>query len=172
MININYELLNKYLDGELNEKEKIDLEKYLNGDETARKRLNSLKLVHSNLFRIKEDSPSINFTDKVMMSISRRAKSKSGQKYFIISISSFFVLLCMLIFGFVLSNILGSSSAGIVDSHSVNTINNLTNSLVGIINKLFSGQGLSIFGSILSLGIIISGYIFFEKQKSTKAHLS
>lgn len=171
MIDLNDELLNRYLDGELGEVEKIELEKYLKENETARKRFNSLKLVHSNLLRMQEDSPSVNFTDKVMMSITRKAKSKSGQKFFIVSISSFIVLLCMLIFGFLLANILGSTSTSGMDSQSINTINNITNSFISEINKLFSGQGLSIFGSILSLGIIISGYIFFEKQKHTKAHL-
>ena len=148
------------------------LEKYLIENEIARKRFNSLKLVHSSLFRIQKDSPSVNFTDKVMMSISRKSKSKSRQKYFIISISSFIVLLCVLIFGFLLANILGSTYTSGMDSQSINTFNNITNSFISEINKLFRGQGLSIFGSILSLGIIISGYIFFEKQKHTKAHLS
>ena len=100
MIDINDELLNRYLDGELDFKERTELEKYLNENKSARKRFNSLKLVHSSLVRLQEDSPSMNFTDKVMMSISRKSKSKSSQKYFIISISSFIVLLCMLIFGF------------------------------------------------------------------------
>ncbi len=172
MIDFNDELLNRYLDDELDFKERTELEKYLNENKSARKRFNSLKLVHSNLIQMREDSPSVNFTDKVMMSISRKSKSKSGQKYFIISISSFIVLLCMLIFGFLLTNILGSTSTSGMDSQSLNTFNNLTNLFISEIKKLFSGQGLSIFGSILSLGIIISGYIFFEKQKHTKAHLS
>jgi anti-sigma factor RsiW len=172
MIDFNDELLNRYLDGELDVKEQAELEKYLKENETARKRFNSLNLVHSNLFRIKENSPSVNFTESVMMSITRKSKSRSGQKFFIISVSSFFVLLCFLIFGFLLANILGSTSTSGMDSQSLNTINNFTNSFISEIKKLFSGQGLSIFGSILSLGIIISGYIFFEKQKHTNAHLS
>jgi anti-sigma factor RsiW len=172
MINFNDEILNKYLDGELDANEKVELEKYLNKNELARKRFNSMKLVHSNLFRMQENSPSVNFTDKVMLSINRKVKSRSGQKYFIISVSSFIILLCILVFGFVLANILSSSSVSGMNSQSVNTINNLTNSFISEIKKLFSGQGLSIFGSILSLGIIISGYIFFEKQKHTNAHLS
>ena len=172
MMNINDELLNRYLDGELNFNERSEFEKFLSENKFARKRLNSFKLIHANLLRMQEDSPSMNFTDKVMMSISRKSKSKSSQKYFIISISSFIVLLCMLIFGFLLANILGSTSTGGMDSQSFNTINNITNSFINEIKKLFSGEGLSIFGSILSLGIIISGYIFFEKQKHTKAHLS
>ena len=172
MIDFNDEILNRYLDGELDFKERSELEKYLSENKSARKRFNSLKLIHSSLVRLQEDSPSMNFTDKVMMSISRKSKSKSGQKYFIISISSFIVLLCMVIFGFLLANILGSTSTSGMDSQSFNTINNITNSFINEIKKLFSGEGLSIFGSILSLGIIISGYIFFEKQKHTKAHLS
>ena len=172
MMNINDELLNRYLDGELNFNERSEFEKFLSENKFARKRLNSFKLIHANLLRMQEDSPSMNFTDKVMMSISRKSKSKSSQKYFIISISSFIVLLCMVIFGFLLANILGSTSTSGMDSQSFNTINNITNSFINEIKKLFSGEGLSIFGSILSLGIIISGYIFFEKQKHTKAHLS
>lgn len=171
MIVFNDDLLNKYLDGELSANEKIELENYLNENELARKRFNSLKSVHSFLFQINAESPSVNFTEKVMNAVQKKAKSRSSQKYFIISVSSFIVLLCMLIFGFVLANILNSPSVGGMDSQSVHTINNLSDSLIAEIKKLFSGQGLSIFGSILSLGIIISGYIFFEKQKHTKAHL-
>ncbi len=171
MIEFNDEILNKYIDSELDAKTVAEVEKYLDENELARRQFNSLKLVHSNLFHIKEESPSDNFAEKVMMSVQRKANSRSSQKYFIISVFSFILLLCMLIFGFILANILNSTSVGGMDSQSVHTINNLTDSLISEIRKLFSGQGLSIFGSILSLGIIISGYIFFEKQKHTKAHL-
>ena len=63
MIDFKDELLNRYLDGELDVNERTELEKYLNENISARKRFNSLKLVHSSLVRLQEDSPSMNFTD-------------------------------------------------------------------------------------------------------------
>jgi|GEM_PF-569376 len=174
MIQITDEILNKYLDGELSREEAEQVKSGLSTSEELQKKYNALKLIHEKLFDMKEDEVSPAFTDKIMNQIvSRKFAIPKQQKYFIVSIATFITLLCLVIFGFVISAIISSAPSSIGESKSVlDSVSNLTDGLVTTLKHLFSGSGLSIIGSIFSLLIIISGYFFFEMQKRAKANLS
>lgn len=174
MIQITDEILNKYLDGELNREEAEQVKSVLNNSEDLQKKFNALKLVHKNLINLKEDKVSIGFTDNLMKQIVRRKfVVPQQQKYFIVSIATFITLLCLVIFGFSISAIISSAPPSIGESKSVvDSITYMSDGLVKVIEKVFTGQGLSIVGSIFSIIIIISGYFFFEMQKRAKANLS
>jgi len=171
VINLSDEILNKYLDGELNESEASEVRSVLASSEELRKKFIALKLVHENLFLIEEEKVSGSFTDKVMKGISEKFVMPRQQKYFIISITTIIVVVCLVIFGYTLTAILSSASSGAGSQNTLDGINILANDLVLFVEKLFSGKALSIIGSIFSLIIIISGYFFFETQKRTKTTL-
>ena len=168
---ISDEILNKYLDGEL-EPEKIgEVESILKESEPDRKRFNALKLVHNNLSSIKEEKVSEGFTFRLMTKLNKKTVLPKQQKYFILTVSSFIVLICLGILVYVIAAIL---SAPLPQSESVQvteTMQRVTTGLISELRKLFSGSGLSIIGSIISFALIISGYIFFEKQKQIKTRL-
>lgn len=168
---ISDEILNKYLDSEL-EPEKIgEVESILKESEPDRKRFNALKLVHNNLSSIKEEKVSEDFTYRLMNKLNKKFVLPKQQKYFILTVSSFIVLICLGILGYVIATIL---SAPVPQSESVQvteTMQRVTTGLIDELQKLFSGNGLSIIGSIISFALIISGYIFFEKQKQIKTRL-
>lgn len=168
MIDFNDDLINKYLDGELDTETSAKVEKFLNENESARRKFSSLRLLHNLLHKINEDHPSDKFTQKVMYSISRKKKADTKQKYFILTVALFIILLCLMIFGYGLTEII-STSDKVINPESFNTLNDITEEFVSGFLKVFSGHNLSIIGSILSFGLIIAGYIFFEKQKHTKA---
>ena len=173
MIQITDEILNKYLDGELNREEAEQVNSELHASEELQRKFNVLKLIHEKLSELKEDQVSAGFTELLMSKIKKKnLVVPKQQKYFIVSIATFITLLCLVVFGFSISAIISSSLSSIGDSKTiVDTITSLSDGLTKTLKHLFSGKGLSIIGSIFSMVIIISGYFFFEMQKRAKANL-
>ena len=172
MIQITDEILNKYLDNELNREQTEQVKSAIRNSEELQRKFNALKLVHDNLSIIKEDEVSPGFTDKLMKQIVKRSVVPKQQKYFIASVATFITLLCLVIFGFSISAMISATSSSIGDSKSVfDSVSGLSEGLVKALQHLFSGAGLSIIGSIFSIIVLISGYFFFEMQKRSKADL-
>ena len=172
MIQITDEILNKYLDSELNREQAEQVKSAIRNSEELQRKFNALKLVHDNLSIIKEDEVSPGFTEKLMKQIVKRSTVPKQQKYFIASVATFITLLCLVIFGFSISAMISATSSSIGDSKSVfDSVSGLSEGLVKALQHLFSGAGLSIIGSIFSIIVLISGYFFFEMQKRSKADL-
>jgi predicted anti-sigma-YlaC factor YlaD len=172
MIQITDEILNKYLDGELNREQAEQVKSALRNSEELQRKFNALKLVNDRLSLITEDEVSPGFTNKLMKQIVNRSTVPKQQKYFIASVATFITLLCLVIFGFSISAMISATSSSIGDSRSVfDSVSGLSEGLVNALQHLFSGAGLSIIGSIFSIVVLISGYFFFEMQKRSKANL-
>ncbi|HEY6437755.1 MAG TPA: hypothetical protein VIY47_14285 [Ignavibacteriaceae bacterium] len=173
MIQITNEILNQYLDGDLNRQEAEQVKSALRNSEELQRKFNALKLVHDKLSVLEEDEVSPGFTDKLMKQIVKRSAVPKQQKYFIASVATFITLLCLVIFGFSISAMISATSSSIGDSKSVfDSVSGLSAGFVKTLQQLFSGAGLSIIGSIFSIVVLISGYFFFEMQKRAKANLS
>ena len=172
MMNLTDEILNRYLDGELTKAEMEEVQKILLSDDNAKKRFNALKLVHDKLSIIEVEKVPDEFTTKVISRLRKKYKATSHQKWFFISIVVFVSLLSLLVLGYVIGEIITSVPQQQSSTLPVETIDKLSEGLIVQIKSLFSGKNLSIIGSIMSLGIIISGYFFFEHQKKTKAIVS
>lgn len=168
---ISDEILNKYLDGELNPEKIQEIDDILKRSESDRKRFKALKLVHDNLSSIKEDEVSEDFTFRLMKKLNKKFVLPKHQKYFIILVSSFIVLICLGIVGYVIATILSAPTPQTESVQVTETVERVTTGLIDELQKLFSGDGLSIIGSIISFAMIITGYIFFERQKQMKTRL-
>jgi len=168
------EILNRYLDGELSKEELEQVKSALSTSEDLQRRFNALKFVHEKLYELNEDEISAGFTDTLMKQIIKKKFAiPKQQKYFIVSVATFITLLCLVILGFSISAVISSTPSSVGETKSVvDSITTLSYGLVKVIEKVFSGQGLSIIGSIFSIIIIISGYFFFEMQKRAKTNLS
>jgi hypothetical protein len=173
MIHITDEILNKYLDGELSREEVEQVKSTLLASKELLMKFNALKFVHENLSALKEYEVNPGFTEKLMKQIvKRRTVVPKQQKYFIVSVTTFISLLCLVIFGFAISAVISASPTSSAESKTiVDSVSNLSNEMVNIVSQIFKGQGLSIIGSIFSLIILISGYFFFEMQKRVKTNL-
>lgn len=168
MNRLSNEILNKYIDGELDYETLNEVKAILKESEPDRENFKALLKVHDELKRIKEFEVSANFTSNVMHKIALKFKPKKSDKYFILSISSFFVLLSLAIIGVAIALIVNSPSQ---TSSSEQLLGYLVSSLENFsifIRKIFSGSGMSIFGSIISLGILVTAYFFFESHKHIK----
>jgi hypothetical protein len=136
MNKITDELLNKFIDNELTADEVRTITQLLQSDNDLRKRLEALKIVHKQLQSVKQEEVSANFTRRVMQRISGKYKVPKGQKLFITIIISFFSVLCVSIFGFILINIAGEVS-DTVSSGAEKTANNYSQPLIQIVGQYF-----------------------------------
>lgn len=170
MIEVTDEILNRYIDGELSPSELKEVNEELIKSEVVRKRLRTLQFVHNELKKIPLRETSLEFTARLMKQIIRKPEPK-GQKYFIFSVSSFFILISLAIIGYLTSYILSYGTNTSEDKSSFNTLVSYMDSFVHSIKSVFSSGNVSIIGFIFSFGIIISAYFFFESHKQAKAKL-
>lgn len=162
------EILNKYIDGELDYKTLNEVEAILRESEVDRENLRVLLKVHNELKEIKEFEVKENFTSNLMQRISAKFKPKKADKYFILSISSFFILLSLAIIGVVIALLVNSPEQTSSTQQFMGYLVSSLESFSIFIRKIFDGSGISIFGSIISLGILITAYFFFESHKHIK----
>jgi anti-sigma factor RsiW len=166
------EILNEYLDGNLDEQKRIEVEKLLASSENDRKRFSALKIIHGELSQIKEDETREDFTPLVISKLGKKFELPHHQKYFIFIIASIFILISVGIVAYITTAIISSSAPQTESFQVTETVHQLSNGLIYELKKIFSSKNLSLIGLIFSLGIMISGYFFFENQKRNKANLS
>lgn len=171
MNELNDEILNRYIDGELNPTELKEVKEILKNSEDTRRRLLAMQLVHNELKNYPVRKTSAAFTSILMKKIVRRTEPK-GQRYFIFSISSVFVLISLGIIGYLTSYILSLGNNSEVGSTGVNNFIYLVERLVTGIKTVFSSGSASVIGFIFSFGIIISAWFFFDSHRQAKAKLT
>jgi cytochrome b subunit of formate dehydrogenase len=164
MININDELLNKYLDDDLNREEKDLVKTAIENSPELSKKYAALFAAHNLLKNMEPDSPRVDFTKLVMNKISARASAARQQKYFLFTVLSFFGLIVLAITGYLLFQIIYS----VQTNESTEIVSTYSQSIGDYFTNLFGKKNLSVFGSILSFIMLISGYFLFEYQKQSK----
>ncbi len=171
MKEITDEILNRYIDGELNPAELKEVKEILKVSEDAKRRLLAMQLVHNELKNYPERKTSPNFTSMLMKKIVRRTEPK-GQRYFIFSISSVFVLISLGIIGYLTSYILSLGSSSEEGNAGIDNFTYLVERLVNGIKTVFTSGNVSVIGFIFSFAIIISAWFFFDSHKQAKAKLT
>lgn len=164
MITINDEMLNKYLDDELNREEKELVKTAIENSPELKKKFVALLDTHSLLKNMEPDLPSLNFTKLVMNKISSKASTARQQKYFLFAILSFFGVIVLGISGYVLFQIISSIQV----SETNEIVTTYSKGIGDFFSNIFGKKNLSIFGSILSFIMLVSGYFLFEYQKQSK----
>ncbi len=165
------EILNRYIDGELSSSELKEVKEILKSSEDAKRRLLAMQLVHNELKNYPVRRTSADFTLMLMKKIVRRTEPK-GQRYFIFSISSVFVLISLGIIGYLTSYILSLGNNSAESSSGINDFIYLVEKLVGGIKTLFTSGNISVIGFIFSFAIIISAWLFFDSHRQAKAKLT
>jgi hypothetical protein len=165
------EILNKYIDGELSPGELNEVKIILENSEEAKKRLFALQLVHNELKIYPGRKTSPDFTAILMKKIMRKPEPK-GQRYFIFSVSSFFILMSLTIIGYLTSYILSAGNDSSEGNNSVKNLIYLSEQLVHVIKTFFTAGNVSVIGFIFSFAIIISAWFFFDSHKQAKAKLT
>jgi hypothetical protein len=169
------EILNKYIDRELDYASLQQVNEVLLRSIGDKKRLNALIAVHNELKKFKEESVPDSFTILVMKRLQSRNKAFKEQRNFVFVISSIFVSILAVIIGLIIYYGLNQSGGTQTSPAYTQYIIPFFRSIATGITQIFTPRGISVFGSIISLGILISGYFFFEnlrtsKQKIHKSH--
>jgi anti-sigma factor RsiW len=162
------EILNKYIDGELDYASLQNVNEVLSSSLEDKKRFQALSAVHNELKKIKEEQVAESFTASVMKKLQARKKAIKEQRNFIIAISSIFVLVLMVIIGLIIYYGVNQSGQAQTSQPYTQVIISFFRLIASGIAQIFTPQGISVFGSIISLGILISGYFFFENLKASK----
>ena len=167
-MNIDDEILNKYLDKELMPEEMNQVKTAINNSVELKKKYDALFYAHTIFKNMETESLSNDFTKNVMGRIKARRASSHQQKYFLFTILSVFGVLLLLITGYVFYEIFASLQV----NESSEIVSNYSKSVGNYLTGLFDKKNLSILGSVLSLIMLVSGYFFYEYQKHSKKNFS
>jgi len=172
MIELNDEILNKYIDGELDQASLNEVREQLKNSENDRMKLAMFQKVHGELGKLKTFEPSKDFTSMVMSRVQKEVKSGQKDRFFMLFILSVFGVIICGVLSYIL--VLGFQHTGgnAQDVQNISNYVNYINDFSGSIKNILSPKNISVFGSILSFGVIISGYLFFESQRQTRRNLS
>ena len=168
MININDEMLNKYLDDELNREEKDLVKTAIENSPELKKKYSTLFDANNLLRDMEPDSPSTDFTKLVMNKISSKTSTVRQQKYFLFSVLSLFGLIILGITGYIFYQVITSIQPG----ESSEAVTTYSKGIGDYFSSIFGKKNLSIFGSVLSFIMLISGYFLYDYQKRSKKNFS
>jgi hypothetical protein len=166
------DILNKYIDGELDLSSLQHVNEVLSSSIEDKKRVNALLAVHNELKKIKEEEVDSSFTELLMKRLQYRKKAFKEQRNFVFMISSIFITTILIVVGLVVYSAFTQPSDSQVSTDYSNYLISFFKTVTSSITQIFTSRGISIFGSILSLGILISGYFFFENLKASKQNFS
>ena len=168
MKNINDELLNKYLDKELNPEEMDEVKAAIKNSVELKKKYEALLTADNLLKSIGTDIVPGDFSKKIINKIRNKKLLAQQQKYFLFTVLSFFGLLVLGITGYVFYEIISSVQV----NESSEVITTYSKTVGDYFSSLFGKKNLSILGSVLSFIMLASGYFLYEYQKHSKKNFS
>jgi len=162
---IDDDILNRYLDNDLNDDETREVEKLLAGSPELRRKMNLLRLVDSSLKNLPDESPSSDLTSSVMNKILAQRSSGRSQNIFYAFVSGFFIILCLGLTAYFGAAIVVSAGESTTEMPEIaGYLNDFINSFMNILGRI----NLSVLGGLISLILIITGYFFFENVRNLK----
>ena len=171
MINITDDILNKFIDNDLDRETYQAVKEQLNKSPEDLNRLNELQKIHVGLRSLNADEVNEQFTTNIMQRILKKSKVKNSDKNFILSIASFIGLIILVLIGVAFSQIINSVSSSSTVSYG-DKITSFVSEIISVVNNVFTSKSISIFGMVVSLGLIISIFTLYENHKRTKDSLS
>lgn len=166
------EFIQNYIDGDLAPSVISEFEKEISRNDNLKKRLNEFRVLESGLKKMKEYEAPASFTALVMSKIMKPSRAVSQTRNFFFTISTLFLSACLLIIGYISYLIVQS---GGFQNGTDEAGRQLSSQFIAVGNFLitfFSSMNLSVLGSILSIGIIISAFFFYENVRLIKKTLN
>ncbi|MCX6170434.1 MAG: hypothetical protein NTX65_13895 [Ignavibacteriales bacterium] len=166
MSNVTDEILNKYIDGELDSSEVEMVKNEMEKDAKLIAKLQALRMVDNSLHQMEVEHTSGNFTDNVMKAIAAAKKAvKPSVNYFFITIISIFSLgvVAVLIAAFQAYKKNNSPSA---IAPYADKAKELFNQNLTALQSIFSNPSVILVISVLSLVLLVTAYFTFESHKN------
>ena len=170
MKNNNDELINKYLDNELESSELIELNNLVKTDSNFKVNFTAYKYVHENLYDIPVQSAPANITESIMNKILSAISVKYKKSYFFRVIVSIFVLMIVvslfLFFFYALNLPFMHNSTSFVDGSK-----NYFQPLFEKLNKVLSSDNFKTISAAIGFIILVGFYFAFNSFKDFKERL-
>jgi hypothetical protein len=160
--------LNKLLDDEVEISAISKINEHLEVCELCRNKLKSLKTIHGSLYTLKEEETPLNFTFLLMRRVEKSLKRKQEQKYFYSTIVASFFIIILGIIGYIVSTSSFVASSTVDLSKYLGSFEGNYNEALKWVNKYFGMQSLTLIGSILSMGVILTAFYFYDSLKTMK----
>jgi len=166
------EILNKYIDGELESFELAEIKSLIEKDDEAVKRLRALRLIDESLKQIEVDLAPSNFTEKLMDLISQKTKTiKPKINYFFFSIVSLLSIGVLAVIASAVNSTNQQTGEQAVNPYVQQTKDFLVKNL-DILKDFFGNQTVMLIGSFLTFVLLIGVYFTFETHKNFKKKLN
>lgn len=170
MNHIDDDLLNKYIDNELNSQELSFFNEHIKECDECLARLKALKLVDIQLKRIDVLQLGASFTENVMAKINKAAIGLKPRKfYFFRFIFSLFILIILGIFYLLITNL---SPAMNESTNFLDYVDMSTSYLLSGFKTLADKVSVSLVGSVISLIFFISMYLIYDSHRKLKNKLN
>lgn len=172
MKKISDEILNGYIDNQLDNTALKEVNEMLQSDEEGLKKLKSLKVVDQTLANMEVYPAPEGFTKRVMNKI------LAHSKVVVPKVSYFFVVTIGLLSIGIISVIVTAyftAERTIVESKNISfldTVLNYIKEYAPVVQKFLSNQNILTIGMVLTLILLISGYFLLESHKSFKNKLN
>ena len=163
------DLINKYIDNELDSAELTEFTELIGDDEETVKNLKAMKIVDQSLRKIEfENSPS-DITYKVMLKIASAKKAKRSNLFFWFVISVFLIGIATATFYTIQNYQPGTDS--IKTEKAVDTVKNFIGDKTKSFDSILKGIDIKLIGTILTLLFAVTGYFIVETHRSFKNKL-
>lgn len=163
------ELLNKYLDNELDSSELNEFSEILERDEETVKGLKAMKAVEQSVRKIEFESAPADITFKVMRKIASAKSVKRSNWFFWVVVSVFLIAIAAVTYYSVQQYT--PSPEGIGAGKTVETVKTFFGDQTKAFNSILKGVDIKFIGTVLTLLIIIAGYFIFETHRNFKNKL-
>jgi hypothetical protein len=172
MKKITDEILNDYIDNQLDTAALREVNESLLSDEEGLKKLKSLKVVDQSLTDIEVYPAPEGFTKRVMNKILAHSKTVVPKiSYFFVTVLSF--LSVGIISVVVTAYLMAEKTAAESNKLSVlDTALKFIKENIPVIQKFFSNQNILTIGMFLTMILLISGYFMLESHKNFKNKLN
>jgi len=172
MNNITDEILNKYIDGELEPFELAEVKNEIEKNDEALARLKALRLVDNSLKQMEVEQAPINLSEKVMKAISNASKAvKPKISYFFVTIISLFSVGVLGVIVAAFRSIDNGNGQSTVTPYMDKTKDVIGKNLIEFQN-FFSNKNVLLVVSVLTLILLITVYLTFEAHKNFKNKLN
>jgi len=163
------ELINKYLDNELDPAELEQFSALLDRDEEAVKNLKAMKLVEQSVRKFEFENAPQDTTYNIMKKIAAAPKAKRSNWFFWIVVSVF--LLGIAVVSYVTIQQYQPPKEGIGTEKTVTAVKDFIGDQTKTLSSVLKGSDVKLIGTVITLLLIISGYFILESHRNLKNRL-
>jgi len=164
------DLVNRYVDHELNQNELFEVEELVKKDEQFKVTLTTHKYVHDSLPDIPQQSAPLNITESIMKQIIGKLSEKYSKNYFFRVIIAAFVSI-LITFLFMLF-FYASNLPFVQESTNISGyLKNYTQPAFNYIHKIVSTEMFKTVSGLLGFIVLIGFYFTFNSYKELKERL-